>query len=540
MLKSCALICITVIFALVMGTFDAYGGSTTSTGGQETNAQRIAAMNDFYARLYRQPVIQKDRLARLVGIVSLSRIDGPPLTRELLAVLKDEDLIVAQAAWEGLHARQASLVDMDRAAWLDGGMDIARRGGFPGATVAPLIAAVIERTPASLKGLPELLVRICEENDVATPTGKAALDAARKTIAAWQDPKVFQILEARMTAKPRLAPRMAHLLSGLPDAPQETDAGARRAVWAKYAREAKLTPPAALPAYQGFSAVLPKAEAIKDPFDKKWRKELELEKLKLESVEIAFCIDATPSMAVSNPYVATYIQTISQLFNLLSYRVRSGAVYYRHEVDAAIMNACCKKWQTFAGDFAVKTLPLTDQPGDLVAQMRGMKIGGRGTGHSGNGAYVAGIDTAMHGMQWSSKSKRVIAMTGDAKATPGSEKALVEIATKAKAEGYTLVFIARDRTAAAAVDEASRASLGMAPIQYGDDIKKIQVTEALDAGASAIAEFHGTAFNEMAARVLQQSLPEAYRDRVQPLLRVIVPILQARAAAARASAAAKG
>lgn len=547
MVKPTALICITVVFACVAWTALALQStaaqappSSQPSPAQESNSQPIATMHDYYARLYRQPLTHKDRLARLVGVVSLSRIDGPPLTKELLAAARDEDLVIAQCAWEGLHARQASLVGADRAAWLDAGMGIARRGGFPGATAAPLMAAVSERQPGSLNGLAELLLRIAEENDAATPGGRGALDAASKTIAAWQDVKMVQALAARMASKPRFASRLAHLLGGLPDTPKETEPAALRSAWAKYARQPKLTPPTTLPAYTGFSAVLPRGESIKDPFDKKWRKELELEKLKLDSVEIVFCIDATPSMAVSNPYVATYVQTIAQLFNTLSFKVRLGAVYYRHEVDAAIMDACCKKWQTFEDDFAVKTIALTDQPGDLIAHMRAMKIGGRGTGHSGNGAYVAGVDTAMQSVSWSARSKRVIAMTGDAKATPGSEKALVEIAKKAKAQGYTLVFIARDRNAAAAVQDASRAALDMAPILYGDDIKKIQGADAMDAGNSAIAEFQGSAFDEMAVRVLQQALPEAYRDRVPSLLQVFVPILQARSAAARASAVAKG
>jgi hypothetical protein len=141
-------------------------------------------------------------------------------------------------------------------------------------------------------------------------------------------------------------------------------------------------------------------------------------------------------------------------------------------------------------------------------------------------------------MAWSPRSKRVIAVTGDAKPTPGSAKALVEIATKAKSEGYALIFIERDRYAATAVEDASRAALGMSPILYGDDIKKLAADATTDSYA-AIADFQGTAFEQMAARVLQQSLPEAYRDRVPPLMKMMVPILQARAAAARAAAVAK-
>jgi len=541
MIRPLALICaVALIFVCNISLHAATTTTTSPTTAAAARDPRIGEMYDYYATLYAQPLNQKDRLARLVGIVSLSRIDGPPLTRALLGVLKDDDLVVGQFAWEGLHARQASLVDRDRTAWLDGGMDLARRGAFPGATAAPLLAALIERQPGTLSGINEFLERVAEENDPATTGGRAALDAGSKTIAVWQDTKILQALVARMAAKPRFTSRLARLLSGLPDAPavKDADAAAVRSAWSKYAQHAKFAPPTTLPAYTGFSAVLPKAGAIKDVFGKKWHKELELPKLKIDSVEIAFCVDATPSMAVSNPYVATYIQTVAQLFNLLSYNVRCGAVYYRHEIDPELMDACCKRWQNFEGDFAVKVMPL-ESAGDLVAKMREMKIGGRGTGHSGNGAYVAGIETAMRGMAWTAKSKRVIALTGDAKPTPNTAKALVDIATKAKADGYTLIFIERDRYAAAAVDDASRAALGMSPILYGDDIKKLQGDANSDAFA-AIAEFHDTAFEQMAARVLQQSLPEPYRDRAAALMKMMVGLLQAKAAAAHAAAVAKG
>src|SRR2546421_7800076 len=67
---------------------------------QAALSPRIVEMHDYYAKLYAQPLGLKDRLARLVGIVSLSRIDGPPLTKALLAVLKDQDVLIAQFAWE--------------------------------------------------------------------------------------------------------------------------------------------------------------------------------------------------------------------------------------------------------------------------------------------------------------------------------------------------------------------------------------------------------------------------------------------------------
>src|SRR5947207_2773829 len=85
----------TALAAADAATVPADPTSRPSTA-RDSNAERIADLYEYYARLYRQPVTQRDRFARLIGVVSLSRIDGPPLTRQLLMAARDEDLLVAQ------------------------------------------------------------------------------------------------------------------------------------------------------------------------------------------------------------------------------------------------------------------------------------------------------------------------------------------------------------------------------------------------------------------------------------------------------------
>lgn len=535
---------VAVVLLIAAGLLPAADQPTTRQAEKEkakseNRTARIDEMYDYYAKLYRQPLEQKSRFARLIGIISLSRIDGPPITRAILSVANDPDVVVSQIAWEALHARQGSLQGEGRAAWLDGGLDAAKRGAFPGQTVAPLLAALGERPAEGQKNLTEVLIRVAETNDPATDTGKIALDAAKGSIAGWQDPKLVRALVAKMSGRSKKSVAIAHMLSGLPNAPAlSSDPAAMESAWNNYERDMKLTAATSPPAYTGYSKVFPKAEEITDPYDPRWRKDLELTKLKVETVEIVYCIDATPSMAVSSPYVAAYVDTISRLFGMLDYHVRSGVVYYRHEINPDLMDECCKKWNKYPDDFAVKTFPLTDKPSELVGKMKAMKIQPRGTGHSGNGAYVAGLTTAVSKISWSPKSKRIIALTGDAKPTPGSEKALVEAAKRAIADNYMVVFIQRGIFSkktekwfpAKDMDEFSMEATGQKSIMYGPDIDKVQ--KLGEAGnTAAVAEFEGTAFEEMSVRVLEQSLPEGYRDRVRPLVDAIVPILQARTTA---------
>ncbi len=500
----------------------------------EKRQARIDQLEKYYADLYGKPVAEKNRLSQLVGLVSLSRLGGQPITTKLLSVLPEPDVLVGQMAWEALHARQAELSPADRTKWLAGGVDVARRGGFPGATIAPLIAALSERPAAEFKALGDVLARVAMENDPNTTDGKPALDAAKTAVAQWRNPKIILLLVAKVKLQPQLAGRISYILQDLPDAPETGDDPAKmQGIWGRYVRVNKPASPATRPAYAGVSGLFVKPEKIENPDDPKWRKELELPQLDLDSVDVAFCIDATWSMIVSNQYVTSYIETLTRLLRLMSDQVRGGAVYYRHETDESLMLECCRIGEQ-AGGFRVKTLPFTPDPKALVTLMRAQKLTGR-TGHDG-GAYVGGISAAMKGMAWGKKSKRIIACTGDAVATPGSEKPLVDVAEKAKADGYLLLFVVRDAKASKSVAAASKAASGYEPIVYGPDIAaQAAAAAAKKSEPSPIESFKDTAFETMTVRILELSLPESYRDRAKPLIAAVLPVLQAQDAAARAS-----
>ena len=520
--------------------------TTPTSADDDDKLSRIKDLQEYYAKTYGQPLTEKNRLTQLIGVMSLSRVDGAPLNKKLIGAMSNTDVLVGQLAWEALHARHESLSDAECTAWIAGGMDIAKRGGFPGSTIAPLLAAAMQRPAASLKMLPEILMQVADQNDPALPEGKAASDAAQEAVAVWHDPKLVQVLISRITMKPALAARIARMLQTLPGAPAPTnDPATLKGTWNKFSREAKLAAPTTLPTYAGTSALFPKPDLITDPDDTKWRRELELGDLKLDSVEIAFCIDATGSMEKSNEFVTSYTETVVRLLRLMSDQVRAGTVYYRHEIDPAIQLECCKTVPDRSFDFYARALPLTNDPTALVQQMRAQKPIKK-NGHFGDGAYAAGISTAMKSLQWSPKGKHIIACTGDAPITPGSDQAMVALARKAKDDGYLLLFLARDPRAAAGVAPASRAATGLEPIIYKPDIDKLAKEKpaavGTDSGVTATASdvaiesFHGTAFEAMTARVLELSLPDDYRNRVKPLLDAVLPILQAQDAAARSSA----
>jgi hypothetical protein len=536
--------CLSAVFTNAVIAADAPSSSSKSPATQSpratpTKAERVANLEKYFADIYSKPLREKNRLSQLIGVVSLARLGGEPITKKLLAATLELDVLAGQLAWEAVHARQASLSPADREKWLAAGMDIARRGGFPGATIAPLLSACSEKPAAAFKPLPELLVRVAVENDPANKDGKPAINAARDAIATWRDPKLVQLLLARLQKKPELLPRIVAMLAGLPDPPEATEDAAKfRGVWGRYLRVNKLAPPTTRPSYAGVSKLFPVPEMIVDPGDKKWRKDLELPRLQIDAVDLAICVDATASMAASNEYVTAYIETVMRLMRLMSDQVRGGAVYYRHEIDESIMLPCCKEALEQKDGFRTRTIPFVNDPKVLVKQMLAQKLTGK-TGHGKDriyaGAFAGGIETAMK-MNWSPSGKRIIVSTGDDNATLGSEQKLLDLAEQAKKEGTLLLFVVRDTTAAKSIAPASKAATGLDPIIYKDDVEKLKATSQPATSMTAIEQFKGTAFETMTTRVLELSLPEGYRDRVKPLMAAVLPILKGQDAAAKATA----
>ncbi len=382
---------------------------------------------------------------------------------------------------------------------------------------APLLQALSSKPAATFKPLPEFLIRVAAENDPDTKDGKKAIEAAKDAIATWRDPRIVNLLIASLQKRPKLAPRVIGMLSGLPDAPESSadDVKKLTGVWGRYVRTSKLVPPSTQQSYEGKSAMFAAPEMIVDPEDKKWRKDLELPNLQVDSVELAVCVDATGSMAASNDYVTAYVESVMRMLKLLSEQVRGGAVYYRHETDPSFMLQCCKDVDKEKQSMRVKVLQPMSDPKALVQLTRTLKLPGK-KGHGENpnycAAWAAGLNAAIKDFRWSPKSKRIIACTGDDNPTPGSEKAFIALAEKAKKEGILLMFVVRDEKVSKYVGAASKAATGLEPILYGPDIAKLQASTAKEKdkkAVSAMEDFKGTAFETMTTRVVEQSLRKA-------------------------------
>ena len=581
--------------------------------------ETIAEMERYYAKLYARPleVEANARLAHLIAVGSLARIDAATTADKLLLIANrgKVDPRVAQAAWEALAARYPSLMAGERAEWLDAGLSIADAGGFPGDSAGPLLAALATRPPGAgggaaggaaesagkedgkpsgkaaikavrtpernAKAVDALLLRVAEENDPAVEQGRRTLDAAADTLARWADKEVVGRLVRQMGRSVPLSKRIDRMLRRLPNPPAE--AGDRpAAVWAKWLATADLgkpaelarasdsakaadpgkrgesasTKPATAPAgYAGDNSFFVKPDRIVNPKDPKWSAEIELPKLQLAEVNVAFCVDATGSMAESNAYVTAYLEMAVKSLGVISPTIKAGAIYYRHENVKAFMVDCCKTAATQKGNFLVKGMPLTaDIPG-LVKQMQAQRIEGPSGHDAGGGAYLSAMTSAAELLGPPRKGvARVAIIIGDTFVTHGSEKGIVEAAKLAKEAGLIVVFVVRDQRAAMSVKGASNAASGHDAIVYLPDLGKFKGGGggvgggvvggggAAMSGPSATEAAEGfvtTAFGRAAERAVTAMVSKGYADRVPPLFRNAWRLLLAEMRAEKAKAALK-
>ena len=215
----------------------------------------------------------------------------------------------------GSAARRHTHLDpQQRHAWIIAGLKASENGAFPGVTVVPLLNALAEENPVPLESAPpKLAARVIRENDLQTSGGKDSLTALRGLVATWHDGgahtrnrRIFAHTRARSSRG--LCP--ARLLrrprpSGLAHHPRRSRQAAR-GLGTLARAHARLTPavPAELKPYTGLATVFPAPQPITDPSDKRWRAELEINKVTVSDFDLAWCIDSTGSMAPRNQRVA--------------------------------------------------------------------------------------------------------------------------------------------------------------------------------------------------------------------------------------------
>jgi len=483
--------------------------------------KKIKDLEAYYAKLYGVPLDSPDRLPREIAIISLSRIDAPDILQRLFDALKpkDRDPIIAYLVWEALHARHSSMSAEQRQRWTIAGLQAANAGAFPGATVTPLLRAMAEQVPTIFENEPaKLASRVIQENDLQDAKGRAALDALADLVAAWHDPALIRAIIANLS-HPEWVARVDHALHKLPDSPDQSDskklAGLWRA-WPQQHAQLKAATTDELKPYIPSATLFLKPDRITDPLDKRWHAELEIGKLVVSDFDLVWCIDSTGSMNEENQIVAAETDPVVRACSLISKRARCGVIYYRHETDASIMKPCCQRAANDPRFYQVKGYPLTTDGKAIAAKMAAEPIPkpdrNEGNVHPGSALHAA-VKAAMGEMNWSTDkhARRVIAVVGDAPITPGSEKACEELGTLAKSKGYLIHALIRPRVKES-WDPFIKSS-GATYMPFAAGARPIR-PKAIDP-ASELAE--------IMTQVVSESVGPEYRDRVEPLVKMLIP-----------------
>jgi len=499
--------------------------------------QKIKELGAYLAKIYGEPLKLPERLPKEVAIISLSRIDHPDTTAKLLEVfkLRDKDPVIWHLAWEALHARHTSLTADERRGWLTGGLQAAVAGGFPGITVTPLLHALSELHPTAFEDQPhKIAFRVIQENSLDEPEEKKALAALRHLVKTWHDPSLVRVLIAQMN-RPALADRVDFVLRALPSPPPDTDKRKLSGSWTGWLTSSnlKVADPASLPKYTGAADVFPKPVKIVDPDDKRWYGELEIGKLTVSDFDLVWAIDTTGSMNDENQMIAAETGHVIRICSLVSRRTRCGVIYARHETEKGHLQKCCQAAAANPRFYQVKGYPLTSDIKELAKKMANERIPKPDSQNEGNthpGTPVLGaIQGAVLQMKWSKDqhAKRVVVMVGDSRMTPGSERAAQQFAAQAKKEGYYLHALTQGVATTDWVPVFKAAGGAIMPFQGMNRRPGNRPGDRPGGRRANAAEKPMSVFDEVAARIIRELLPEAYHDRVDPLVGILADYARA-------------
>ncbi len=497
--------------------------SLPQTERQQLMEKLKADLETYYANAYGAPLKQKSRLARLVAVVSLSRIDAMPITERLIEAASGDDLLVAQVAWDALHARHASLTDDQRNRWLDAGLKARKRGAFPGETGLPLLSAVAGYV---YDADPKMIADMVGDSATAENAEKLR-PIVLKLFQTRPDCRWLRPLVTKYLRQADSAARVEPALRSIPGAPSGVDKPGQLVVaWDRFINGLPKTDPLEPGAYAGTSEAFPKPEKIDNPEGAKWRRELELPNLPTERIELAYCIDSTGSMVEVNKLLAATLQPLTMAMGLAASDVRAGVVYYRHETVPALQKGCCKKAASDPKNHTVFVVPLSKQVDAVVGAMRSFYIDPNAGHDGGTGAYAAALEAATK-LNWGNAktSERVVIVIGDAVPTDGSVDHATKCAALLKQNGVRLHFLELNNNAAKAVSPMATAG-GNAPVIFQSDMalykkftgagKPLPLSEAIKSNVGTTV-----------TNVIRDTLPPEFHDRMDTLWKATLPILQA-------------
>ncbi|HSI34369.1 MAG TPA: VWA domain-containing protein, partial [Tepidisphaeraceae bacterium] len=353
----------------------------------------LAFIHDEYARFFKS----SDWVTRGLAVISIARFPTESVTKTLIEVMrKDTNPVVRVLAWEALRSR-ASMLDAEQASkWVHGAWDLAAKGSFKGELrvgVAQLLRSSLPNPQARL-AFTQLFASTanCTDGDLRV------LEELGKALVEWRAADAVDDLMRRLKL-PAEGLRVAYVLEHAGCAVRPDDGQAAYVKWwaaEKWGWKVKTTMAGTEPWRDVEPGMLAPPMGLDevDPYDKRWRKELEVRRPDIKSFDVTFAIDVSGSMGSALKWLTDEVGSVLGALGVIAREPRIGLTFFD-----------CK-----GGKFGVKSIPLTGDLAVLRQTLAQAKVQG-----GGEELVADGIRDALKVSRWSTGagSPRVIVVVGD-------------------------------------------------------------------------------------------------------------------------------
>ncbi len=385
-------------------------------------ARRTQAALEYLTGLYTRQLGSSDWIARAAAVISLSRLPADEATQTIVEHVANERHSVGQlVAWQAVLARADGLSEKQFATWETVTWQMVRRDLFHGDLRIGLLEMLSSRpiTRDSRTYFRSLFRKTSSLDSSDVPT----LIAMGRALRAWGDAELVEIL-IRAMGDPSTAVRAELILQAAGvDMPWCRTPSAQR-VYAQWWRKNR-------PKFTGVSVPQRRRRSLKpqfipspmelaafDPGDIRWRREMEIGRLRLGSFALAIAMDCSRSMRAEIDRLKRDMRIMFASFELIAREVGVGITL-------------------FAPGGLVKHLPLTGDLRRLMAYVNAADI----FGPAGEEEWAGALATAMKAGRWPAPgqySRRAIVLISDEPITQPQFDRAIKLARSADKEGFRI------------------------------------------------------------------------------------------------------
>lgn len=249
------------------------------------------------------------------------------------------------------------------------------------------------------------------------------------------------------------------------------------------------------------------ADALLDPYDPRWHRELELGRPDLAGIDVAFVIDVSGSMAPAVDWVRREVAAMMEALAVIAREPRIGLTFFGCRGD----------------NFGVQSKPLTGDARRLAAAL------GKPTfGSGGDELVFDGLRDAVRKSNWSRSptAAKVVILIGDEEIEAAQMPGCRELAAWAAGAGFRVYGICPgavpDTYAEVCRLGNGRALVLALPGAFPRRPATGGGGGPGPAGADGDADDDDNPARTLVTRIISAAINPAFRDRVEPLVAVVM------------------